>query len=218
MDEEFESSSGASMLPIALAVLAIALGSAGLYFGIYASQQLSPLTESINAGTSSDARLEKQLSSIETRLTELAATGDQLAQRVERLQIYGSQSEQSVKQVASATRSNRQEIVTLAEKMKELAAGVGTAGRTTAAARNSGSASSDANQNGDGSPSRPEGADDGSSTESATQNNATTYRIQPGDTFAKIATDQGVSLNALLDANPGVDTRRLQIGQEIQLP
>ncbi len=47
---------------------------------------------------------------------------------------------------------------------------------------------------------------------------ATTYNIQSGDNFAKIASAKGISLQALLDANPGVDPRRLQIGQAINIP
>lgn len=216
MDEENESASGASMLPIALAVLAIALGGAGLYFGINASQQLSPLTDSVDAGSSSAARLEKQLASIETRLVELGATSDELAKTVERLRIYGSQSEQAVKQVASAARSNRQEIVTLAEKMKELAEGVASGGRPSGAATNTASTANTSAQSSSSGANRPElsGAAPGSGNEAG----STTYRIQAGDTFARIATERGISLNALLDANPDVDTRRLQIGQVIQIP
>lgn len=207
------------MLPIALAVLAIALGGAGLYFGINASQQLSPLTDSVHAGTSSTARLEKQLSSIETRLTEFGASSDELEKTVERLRIYGSQSEQAVKRVTSAAQSNRQEIITLAEKMKELADGVASGGARRNAATDSNTAANENNQsNGGSSAPRPEGLRSDANAESGDPNGATTYRIQPGDTFARIATERDISLNALLDANPDVDTRRLQIGQIIQLP
>jgi LysM repeat protein len=44
------------------------------------------------------------------------------------------------------------------------------------------------------------------------------YTIQNGDTFAKIAERQHISLQALLGANPGVDPKRLQVGQVIQVP
>lgn len=206
------------MLPIALAVLAIALGGAGLYFGINASQQLSPLTDSVDAGTSSSARLEKQLSSIETRLTEIGASSEQLEKTVERLRIYGSQSEQAVKQVASAARSNREEIVTLAGKMNELAETIVSGGNTRNAASDSGQGSGSSSQSSSSSAVRPALAEGDSDSQSAGEGGASSYRIQPGDTFAKIATKRGISLNALLDANPDVDTRRLQIGQTIQLP
>ena len=44
------------------------------------------------------------------------------------------------------------------------------------------------------------------------------YTIQPGDTFYQIAQRLGLSLQALLAANPQVDPNRLQIGQVICIP
>lgn len=54
---------------------------------------------------------------------------------------------------------------------------------------------------------RPEGA----------KGNAS-YTIQSGDTFAKIAQRNGMSVQALLNANPSVDPRHLKVGQTIALP
>ncbi len=218
MDEEIESSSGASILPIAMAVLAVALGGAGLYFGINASQQVSPLADSIDSGTSSVARLEKQLSSIETRLAEIGASSEQLGKTVERLRIYGTQSEQAVKQVASAARSNREEIVTLAGKMNELAESITSGGSTRSAPPGPGQSSDSSSQSRVSASVRPALAEGDSDAQSGSERSGRSYRIQAGDTFAKIATKLGISLNALIDANPDADTRRLQIGQTIQLP
>lgn len=44
------------------------------------------------------------------------------------------------------------------------------------------------------------------------------YTVQAGDTMAGIAKKHGVSLNALFAANPGVDPRRIKIGQVINVP
>jgi len=44
------------------------------------------------------------------------------------------------------------------------------------------------------------------------------YTIQPGDTFFQIAQRLGLSLQALVAANPQVDPNRLQIGQVICIP
>ncbi len=46
----------------------------------------------------------------------------------------------------------------------------------------------------------------------------TQYTIQSGDTLYAIARDRGTTVDALLDANPGVDPNRLQIGQSICVP
>jgi LysM repeat protein len=44
------------------------------------------------------------------------------------------------------------------------------------------------------------------------------YVIARGDTLGAIARKNGISLSALEDANPGVNPRKLQIGQKIQIP
>jgi tetratricopeptide (TPR) repeat protein len=45
-----------------------------------------------------------------------------------------------------------------------------------------------------------------------------TYKVQGGDTLYSIANRQGISVAALERANPGVDSRRLRIGQMLNLP
>lgn len=47
---------------------------------------------------------------------------------------------------------------------------------------------------------------------------STTHTIASGDTYGKLAVKYNVSVNDLLDANPGVDPRRLRIGQTIVIP
>lgn len=44
------------------------------------------------------------------------------------------------------------------------------------------------------------------------------HTVKPGETPAAIARKYGVSLNALLKANPGLDPRRMRIGQTVHLP
>ncbi len=44
------------------------------------------------------------------------------------------------------------------------------------------------------------------------------YTIVPGDSFAKIAEKMHVSTKAIVDANPGVDAKKLKIGQKIHVP
>ncbi len=46
----------------------------------------------------------------------------------------------------------------------------------------------------------------------------TEYKIVKGDTLSKIARKSGVSLDALREANPNLNERRLQIGQPLTIP
>lgn len=48
--------------------------------------------------------------------------------------------------------------------------------------------------------------------------NGTLYAIQPGDSLYRLATRFGVSVPALIAANPGVDPSRLTVGQQICIP
>jgi LysM repeat protein len=52
----------------------------------------------------------------------------------------------------------------------------------------------------------------------AVQGGAKQYRVVKGDSFYKIARANGVSMKALMDANRGVDSAKLKVGQELQIP
>lgn len=47
---------------------------------------------------------------------------------------------------------------------------------------------------------------------------AKTYRVQSGDTPSSIARKYSVKLDALMSANPGLDPRRMQVGQVLNIP
>lgn len=194
MEDEINPPSS-SLIPMALAALAIVLGCAGLYFGLSANQRLNPLNETVAAGTSSAARIEKQLERFESELAALSAQADELKRAVDRARVYGSQSDQLAKQAVAGVKANRDELVQLVEKINAF---------TTSTAAAASPVKSDASA----------AASSGTGSGSAVG----IYSIQSGDSFAKIAARKGVSLQALLDANSGVDPRRLQIGQKITLP
>lgn len=44
------------------------------------------------------------------------------------------------------------------------------------------------------------------------------YVIASGDTLGALAKRNGVSLKALLDANPGINPRKLHVGQKVEIP
>jgi LysM repeat protein len=46
----------------------------------------------------------------------------------------------------------------------------------------------------------------------------TEYTIAPGDNFSSLAKKFHITTKALVDANPGVEPTRLQIGQKIHIP
>jgi LysM repeat protein len=44
------------------------------------------------------------------------------------------------------------------------------------------------------------------------------HKVRAGDSFSTIARAYDVSVNALIEANPGVNPRRLQLGQKVRIP
>ena len=47
---------------------------------------------------------------------------------------------------------------------------------------------------------------------------AITYVVQPGDSLANIAARFGVSIDAIVAANPGIDPNRMNVGQTLIIP
>lgn len=55
-------------------------------------------------------------------------------------------------------------------------------------------------------------------SKTATKTIAKSYTIKKGDTLSHIAARNKISLKSLLNANPGINPRKLQIGQKVKLP
>ena len=196
--------SPSNMVPVALAVFGIVLGGAGLYFGLTANQRLNPIDESVSAGATSSAKIEKVINSFETQIAEIAAQVSEQTKTVSRLRVYSSQGEQAVKKLAGELNANREQIMKTAGQLNEFAAAGFRA--APALAPQADSAAPDAT------------SEVAAAVESAAPGAATTYAIASGDNFGKIATKHGVSVQAILDANPNADPRRLAIGQTINIP
>ena len=55
-------------------------------------------------------------------------------------------------------------------------------------------------------------------SKTATKTTAKSYTIKKGDTLSHIAARNKIKLKSLLNANPGINPRKLQIGQKVKLP
>ena len=215
MDEEVNPSSGV-MLLVAFALLGVALGGAGLYFGFTANQRLAPVEASAREGSSLAEGLEDELEGASTRLSELSARIDDFEQTLKRVRIYQRQAESTVSQLTATVKENRQQIVKVAEKYNALA-------DRTPAPRRGGGGGSGEDASGTGRARAPadgaaETADRSGGGDGAAAATGGSYTVEAGDNFSRIAKKVGVSLGALLEANPDADPRRLRIGQTINLP
>ncbi len=199
--EDNTESTESSLLPLALVLLAILFGGAGLYLGLTAKQQLALLKKSADECTSSAASIDKQLSKIDTRINQLSAQNAKLKETIQRLGRESSQTLRLANQANEGVQSNRGELIELAQKVSQFA--------TSVAVTNDSSSRLEATSTGI----------ETSAIETFTASgSASTYKIQSGDTFGKIASQKGVRLDALLEANPDADPRRLSIGKEINIP
>ena len=196
MNDDFdvieEKSTGGNWIPGALALLALVLGGAALFFALDASRRLAPMSDSLAEGVSGVVVLEDRIGQLEEQIEELAEATEALKGRVQRSAAYSSQNEKMIRKLVEEINANRERM----KGMSEVSAGGGAMPGGGSEAETS----------------------DASASSSSASTTVGSYTIQPGDNFAKIAEQYGVSLQALLDANPGVDPRRLQIGQSIVLP
>ena len=195
MEDENNPTAG-NPIPLALSILALVLAASGLYFGLNAKKAVNSVDALLATGSSSMLRLEQKIKRFEADLASQNLYISQLKENQEQLRLYQTQANQLAKQAVAGVQSNRAEFVKLVQQLNGPTEPAVTQEQQSVVT----DASASAEQLGSNS------------------NTAGRYTIQPGDNFAKIAASQRVSLQSLLDANSAVDPRRLQIGQEIQLP
>ena len=195
MEDENNPTAG-NPIPLALSILALVLAASGLYFGLNAKKAVNSVDALLATGSSSMLRLEQKIKRFEADLASQNLYISQLKENQEQLRLYQTQANQLAKQAVAGVQANRAEFVKLVQQLNGPTEPAVTQEQQSVVT----DASASAEQLGSNS------------------NRAGRYTIQPGDNFAKIAASQRVSLQSLLDANSAVDPRRLQIGQEIQLP
>lgn len=190
-----------NMIPIAIAVLGIVLGTAGLYFGFNANKRLNTMDASMQNSATSTAEIEKAVTFYDARIAELENQIGEQAKIINRLRVYSSQNEQNVKELTGELNKNREQIIKTAKQLNAINARVS---QTRAVRRDS--------------TAQPAQTSGSAAEPAAKAETGRTYVITSGDTFGRIAARFGVSVQAIIDANPNADPRRLAIGQKITIP
>jgi hypothetical protein len=198
--EEEESTGSSGMIPLIVAIIAVVLGGVGLYLGYSAQKRVSDLESGLTEGSTSVAEMERRLQQATARLSEVATKVDTAASDLDalrtRFRILGTQTQEGLTAFGNEINANREAIAKLNQNLVEIASAAPRRTTTTAAA--------------------VAPADNGESPTTGAARR--TYTIQSGDTFQRIAREHNVTLQALLDANPDADPRRLRIGTEIVIP
>lgn len=186
------------MIPLVVAIIAVVLGGVGLYLGYSAQKRVAALESGLSEGSTSVAEMERALQQASTRLNEIATKADTAASDLDalrtRFRILSTQTQEGLSAFGQEINANREAIAQLNQNLQEIAST--TTRRTTTATTATATTA--------------EGTPDGTTRG--------TYTIQAGDTFQRIAREHNVSVQALLDANPDADPRRLRIGTEILIP
>lgn len=190
----------------------LAVGLAGVLLGvvaIYLVYSGSGKTGEMRDATQQlEARLESRLDTLEEQIARLSARQDGTAANQESLErtirSLGNQTQNVIGQFGTDLNRMQENINSQARSLRELTEALNetrSAVRRPAAAATTAPAAADATQ-----------------TTAEASSGPRAHQIASGDTFARLAMRYGVSVDAILEANPDADPRRLQIGQRIIIP
>ena len=185
-----------SLVLVGLAVLALILGALGVYIGFSAHQEVSAFRAELETKLDRTVELEEKIESLETRLIKV---GGETVRIDKQIRSVVTQTQRAFDDVTREVKANREQGNKTNKQLAQFAAGVAP----TSVIRAEGSSAASPSPSGT---SAAEVSPDGFHT------------IQSGESFEKLARIYGTSVPALLEANPGVDPRRLQIGQKVNIP
>lgn len=194
-EEERATEGGSKLMVVAmlLALGGLAVGVVGIVMANQASRQISELKQQLADVKGPGQELALRLDDHDARLVALDSEIVKLG-RTDRMH-------------EGAIQENRQALVAMNGNLERLTSGVAEV-RQAAPTRPTSTATT--------STPSTSGGSDGSAT--PTTASGRTYTIKAGDTFSKIAREYGTTIAAIEAANPGVQSSRLKIGQEINLP
>lgn len=180
-----------------LGIIAIVLGVSGLFVGYSAKRSISNLrmdTEQVTSSKGKLAHLEDQVNSIERRLINVGAETVKIKKDIRSVREHVVRTLNSINQEIIL---GQNQVSTSSTQTDRSAGGRITRARPDSTASNQRKAVS---------------------TSTSAVPASGYHVIRPGDTFGKLARQYGITVNAIFQANPKADPRRLQIGQRILIP
>lgn len=186
----------AAVLGLGVSVIAAALGGIAL-------SKISATAESINARIEKNQAVELEIKKLSDRADSLALQVEQFkSESASKVSDLRSQTQNVITQIGQTLNDTRAEVAKNREALEKLAT------RQPAAAK---PAPKPQEQAKDQSAEQPQNAEQPAAS-------GKTYKIQSGDTFARLAKKFKTTADAISKANPSVNPSRLKIGQEINLP
>lgn len=200
--DEGTKSSRIGIMALSVAVIGIVVGVAGIFLGNQAQRKVDTLREELKAQPDKVPELVTSIDSLEERLERLGSEFVKLNRQDTQLR---QSTQDGFSQIQRNVQENRSGINELGARLTELVEKLENWQPPRSSSSRVATASGD----------DPDEAND-TQTESPPESGI--HRIVSGDTLSKIASQYGVSLGELQRANPTVNPRALQIGQEIVIP
>jgi LysM repeat protein len=198
-------------IPI-IAIAALVCGVVGLILGFVAlkkSSQVDVVTEIKDANSTisqSVASLQDEVSG----LSKKYVTMTQLKDFANSTQEGFNQITDSLTKVRTQSRADTIKIAEIESRLQG-----GASAKPSTSTSTSPSASSTTSSSSSSSSATPAALP---ATVSNVPPGGTQYTIQSGDTLGKVASNFGITLDKLMEANPGVQPRYLRVGQTITIP
>ncbi|MFO7726457.1 MAG: LysM peptidoglycan-binding domain-containing protein [Oceanipulchritudo sp.] len=203
---EERNSSRLPVIALWIGLVGIIVGATGIFLANQAQRNLTELETEIKAQPDKTPEIEASVGSLEERLERLGSEFVKLTRKDTEIR---ESVQDGFDQIQRNIRENRSGVNALSGKIEEVIEELEKlekrASRTVPAAPETGVDDTE-----------PREANEDETV--LTTEGAGVHYIERGDTLSKIATKHGLTLSQLQQANPTVDPRRLQIGQEIIIP
>jgi len=167
-------------------------------------------------GFSRVAELEAQIASLESQLAQDDGVEAAIQANAERIESLSQSVNNFSKSVSDALKNVGSDISKVRSDTRKIAVDAGTALKRVDALEKEGVKVSVAPSAAPAAGAAP--ASSQTRTADASPGKPGVYTIKSGDTLGKVAAAYKISLSKLQAANPGVDSRRLRIGQQIVIP
>ncbi len=196
IDGGIEPTGTESKIPLILAIAAFVLGGLAFIFAFNAKSALTRTKDAMQKEVAAAAEEAKQAAAI----ARSAGDGNE---GINEVKTDFAQFEAKVKSDYSALIQSHREVITRTNELSARLAQLEQGRRSAPAAATPAPARANNNAPAAGTPAKATGGK---------------YTVKKGDNPGKIARELGIPLKALMDANPGLDPKRLQIGQQLNVP
>lgn len=191
--------SKSSLIALIVGGLGLVLGVSGLIVGLGAAKTADKLAEDFGNYPSETETIRNEMQTLAEAVSKLDSDVSKLARQDRLLQDNTKNAFDTVQKSISENRKSIAELTARVVEIGEILQGVSSPKSATAR------------------PQEKESAADAAGVD-VPSNVGGVHYVESGDTLSKIAKQYGVSLSDLQGANPTVNPRALQIGQEIVIP